>query len=37
MEHQPTTPTKAIKKLRSNLFAEFELLLSDGNLVMVTC
>src|SRR5207245_7125766 len=25
LQHQPTTPTKAIKKLRPNLFAEFEL------------
>ena len=25
LEHQPTTPTKAIKRLRSNPLAEFEL------------
>jgi hypothetical protein len=25
LEHQPTTPTKAIKRLRPNPFAEFEL------------
>src|SRR5712692_162081 len=25
LEHQPTTPTKAIKRLRPNLFADFEL------------
>ena len=30
LEHQPTTPTKAIKKLRPNPFAEFEL--RAGNL-----
>ena len=29
LEHQPTTPTKAIKKLRPNLFAEFELRAGD--------
>jgi mRNA-degrading endonuclease RelE of RelBE toxin-antitoxin system len=27
--HQPTTPTKAVKKLRPNPFAEFELRVSD--------
>jgi mRNA-degrading endonuclease RelE of RelBE toxin-antitoxin system len=27
--HQPTTPTKAVKKLRPNLFAEFELRVGD--------
>jgi mRNA-degrading endonuclease RelE of RelBE toxin-antitoxin system len=30
LEHQPTTPTKAIKRLRSNPLAEFEL--RAGNL-----
>ncbi len=25
LEHEPTTPTKAIKRLRPNLFADFEL------------
>ena len=29
LEHQPTTPTKAIKRLRPNLFAEFELRAGD--------
>src|SRR5262249_51558336 len=29
LEHQPTTPTKAIKKLRPNPFAEFELRAGD--------
>ena len=29
LEHQPTTPTKAIKKLRPNLFADFELRSGD--------
>src|SRR5262245_20251545 len=29
LEHQPTTPTKAIKRLRPNLFAEFELRARD--------
>ena len=27
--HQPTTPTKAVKKLRPNPFAEFELRVGD--------
>lgn len=27
--HQPTTPTKAVKRLRSNPFAEFELRVGD--------
>lgn len=30
LEHHPTTPTKAVKRLRPNLFAEFEL--RAGNL-----
>jgi mRNA-degrading endonuclease RelE of RelBE toxin-antitoxin system len=29
LEHQPTTPTKAIKRLRPNLFADFELRVGD--------
>lgn len=29
LEHQPTTPTNAIKKLRPNPFAEFELRAGD--------
>src|SRR6266849_6619245 len=29
LEHQPTTPTKAIKRLRPNLLAEFELRAGD--------
>jgi len=29
LEHQPTTPTKAIKRLRPNSFAEFELRAGD--------
>ncbi len=29
LEHQPTTPTKAIKRLRPNPLAEFELRLGD--------
>ena len=29
LEHQPTTPTKAIKRLRPNPFAEFELRVGD--------
>jgi mRNA-degrading endonuclease RelE of RelBE toxin-antitoxin system len=29
LEHQPTTPTKAIKRLRPNLFVDFELRAGD--------
>ncbi len=29
LQHQPTTPTKAIKRLRPNPFAEFELRTGD--------
>lgn len=29
LQHQPTTPTRAIKRLRPNPFAEFELRVSD--------
>lgn len=29
LEHQPTTPTKVVKRLRPNLFAEFELRVGD--------
>jgi mRNA-degrading endonuclease RelE of RelBE toxin-antitoxin system len=29
LEHQPTTPTKAIKRLRPNPFADFELRAGD--------
>jgi mRNA-degrading endonuclease RelE of RelBE toxin-antitoxin system len=29
LDHQPTTPTKAIKKLRANPFADFELRVGD--------
>jgi len=29
LEHQPTTPTRAVKRLRPNLFAEFELRAGD--------
>ena len=29
LEQQPTTPTKAIKRLRANLFADFELRAGD--------
>ena len=29
LEHEPTKPTKAIKRLRPNLFADFELRVGD--------
>jgi mRNA-degrading endonuclease RelE of RelBE toxin-antitoxin system len=29
LQHQPTTPTKAVKQLRANPFAEFELRAGD--------
>src|SRR6266576_2102918 len=29
LEHQPTTPTKAVKRLRPNPFAEYELRAGD--------
>ncbi len=29
LQHQPTTPTKAVKRLRPNAFAEFELRAGD--------
>ena len=29
LEHQPTTPTKALKRLRPNALAEFELRAGD--------